>query len=233
MNQSNVVTIDSVIEAAGNQTRILSVIRNLDSSLRQRILGSAAFTLGGKAVTLVEKIDRANVAEAKYGRRAIDRNTGEPMVDSLRVELEEMLAVYGSVMDAGGPEVESFANLEAVVSARETPYVKALSDEQLRIRSQLSGKSTEAIRQEAYKVAESKAEQFSRRAGSILGELESALAFAPMYDFEDITESQWDAAEACRRSIAKYRAAVAAGKIWDDSDMLLALEDIKTLEKLI
>ena len=40
----------------------------------------------------------------------------------------------------------------------------------------------------------------------------------------------WDMTESAENAVKKYRAAVALGKVWDETDMVLAKDDIATLE---
>lgn len=215
-----------------SQTKIADAIANLDSSLKNRILMSGAFRVGGRAISLVEKLNRLDLAEAKYGRRKIDPQSGQPECDTLRANLEEVLACYGAIMDCGGDSLAVVASLEALVASREQPYVRILSNEQLELRAKLSGQSIHTIQKQQYAAAESKANAFSAKAGNILGELESALAFAPNYELMDIPVETWEMKETIEQAIKKYKAAVATGKVWDDTDMILAQGDIETLEVL-
>ena len=208
-----------------------AVIENLSSSLKNRILMSGAFKIGGKAISLVEKINRMEVAEQKFGRRVVDASTGNPQVDTLRSQLEEVLAAYGSIMDEGGIELETIASLEALVASRETPYMKVLTNEQLQLRSQLSGQSVTTIQKQQYDIAVTKASAFAEKSGAILGELESALAFAPNWELADIPAEMWPMGDSIENAVKKYKAGVAAGKVWDETDMILAMDDIREIEK--
>jgi hypothetical protein len=209
---------------------IATVITNLSSSLKDRILMSGAFRLGSKAIGIVEKLNRLEVAEQKFGRRKIDPTTGTPEADTLRIQLEETLAAYGAVMDTGGDRLQVVCSLEAIVSSRETPYVKVLTDDQLALRASLSGQSTHAIQAQQHQTALTKANAFAKVSSAVLGELESALAFAPDWELLDIPAEMWNMADSATEAVKKYRAAVAVGKVWDETDMVLAQADIKDIE---
>lgn len=209
---------------------IATVITLLSSSLKDRILMSGAFRLGSKAIGIVEKLNRLEVAEQKYGRRKIDTGTGLPESDTLRRDLEEVLAAYGAIMDEGGDRLKVVCSLEAIVASRETPYVKVMTDEQLALRASISGQSTHAIQAQAHQTALVKANTFAKVASAVLGELESALAFAPDWELLDIPAEMWNMADSATEAVKKYRAAVAVGKVWDETDMVLAQADIKDIE---
>ena len=216
-----------------NQAQTLaSVIARLDSSLKNRILMSGAFKLGGKAIGLVEKLNRMDVAEQKYGRRVIDPSTGQPQADTLRIQLEEVLAAYGAIMDEGGDQLATIASLDAIVAGREQPFVRVLTDEQLRLRADISQISIHQVQSEHRAKAVAKADAFSKKAGEVLGELESALCFAPNWELADIPAELWDMAETVESAIKRYRAAVATGQIWDETDMVLAKADIDALQEV-
>ena len=68
----------TIIMTTTSQTNIATAIAGLDSSLKSRILMSGAFRVGGRAISLVEKLNRLDAAEQKYGRSKINPDTGEP-----------------------------------------------------------------------------------------------------------------------------------------------------------
>jgi hypothetical protein len=49
-------------------------------------------------------------------------------------------------------------------------------------------------------------------------------------DLLDIPADMWNISESAKQAITKYRAAVACGKIWDETDMVMAAADIKDIE---
>jgi hypothetical protein len=212
-----------------NQSSFANLVSSLDSSLKSRILASGAFKIGGRAIGVVEKLIRLDTAEQKFGKRAIDPSTGEPLANALRVDLESLLAAHGAIIDAA-PEIAQFAGLEALVMSRETPYVKVLTKEQLELRTNISKLPADTVLKEMYDKAAKRAAMFSQRAMQVLGELETAQAFAPTWELCDIDSDTWDIVESIETAIARYKAGVATGSIFDDADMYLYTQDMLRIE---
>lgn len=206
-------------------------VESFASSLRTRVIGSAAFSLGFKLIRKCEELGKLIAAEERFGRRKINISTGEPARDELELEIEEVAAAYGACQDALG-EAAARTELFALVEKSADPYVRQATPEQWAIRAEAAGKPIDTLRQQAAERAERQAKVRYQNASSILGEAESRLAFAPDRELADIELASLigkDWAEVVEAQVKQYRNGVAMGYIYDDADMLLFNADVKSI----
>jgi hypothetical protein len=222
-----------------NATIARSIIK-LDSTLRGSIALSVGMKLAGRVFGLVEKYNNLLAGEVKYGRPKINPETGRNVSEELLIRIEEECSYYGATMQQFSEQCYIMLNNGGIMGMdpkvyamnRAVPFVQEMPTEKLEVIAKAGRTTIAQVQQNQFKVAQMRAELFSKKAPSILADVEAFLAMAPEADFEEIPANVVDLADVCETCVKKYRASVAAGKKYDVADMLLFNEDCDMLKTL-
>ena len=208
-------------------TQLANVIINLNSSLRGSIINSLAWTSGSRILNEMKNYTRIKNAEVKTGRRKMNIDGGYE-TDAIQINLEVLGAAFNCFCDQ--MSVDPMDTIESIVAASANPWTKAVSEEVVAMRAKLGQQSEAQVRAKMQSDAEIDAARRFEQNKLAIGEIDTILAMSPDADMEDIDCVEY--AACVEKTVAKYRSRVAAGKVWDQADMVLALDDIDTLTKL-
>ena len=221
-----------------SNAQLAPTILSLSSTLRSSIALSFGMKIASRFFGLVEKHQVLQAAEVKYGRVKINPETGRPATEEMMIEIEIVGQIYACIMDTFpeqqtiiGSSGEMFGfSPDAFAASRSTPFVRSISNEEAAIVAKAGQINTATVMANRMKLAEQRADAFSRKSSAIVAEVESLLAFADPCDLCDIPETDLEFYGICETAVAKYTAKVAAGQKFDVADMVLFNDDCEKLD---
>ena len=177
--------------------QLANTILSLSSTLRSSIALSFGMKIASRFFGLVEKHQTLQAAEVKYGRVKINPETGRPATEEMMLEIERIGQIYACIMDTFpeqqtiiGSSGEMFGfSPDAFAASRSTPFVRSISNEEAAIVAKAGQINTATVMANRMKLAEQRADAFSRKSGAIVAEVESLLALADPCDMCYIPEA--------------------------------------------